>query len=214
MNPQALNTYRKARAYYESNPAPLSPRSPLTLKKSILAGGLFLMAIGGLAAPALGAAPAVDPGVYGAAVGAWTFYNEAKKYLMSGDIDLNSNTFRIGLYTSASNFATATLSRLDQVTNEVTEANGYSSSGKALTGVTWTAGASASEMRFDCTAVIWTATGGSISNIKAAVIFIEGASAGARKLLCYSQLSTAQFTVTIGNTLTITPSANGIFELN
>lgn len=214
MQAKSLNTYRKARAYYESNPATLSPRSPFTLKKSVLAGGLFLMAIGGLAAPALGAAPVVDPGIYGAAAGAWTFYNEAKKYLMSGDIDLNSATFRMGLYTSASNFATATLSRHDQATNEIADGNGYSTSGKALTGVTWTAGASASEMRFDCTAVIWTATGGNIANIKAAVIFIEGASAGARKLLCYSQLSTAQFTLTTGNTLTITPSANGIFELN
>jgi hypothetical protein len=120
----------------------------------------------------------------------------------------------MGLYTSASNAATATLSRHSEVTNEVTEGNGYSSSGKALTGVTWTAGASASEMRLDCTALIWTATGGNIANIKYAVIFIEGASANARKLLCYSTLSTSQFTVTTGNTLTITPSANGIFELN
>jgi hypothetical protein len=147
------------------------------------------------------------------AAGAFTFYNEAKKYLMSGDIDLNSATFRMGLYTSASNAATATISRHSEVTSEVTEANGYSSSGKALT-VTWTAGASASEYRFDATAVIWTATGGNIANAKFAVIWIEGASAGARKLLCYSQLSTSQFTVTTGNTLTVTPSANGIFELN
>jgi len=152
--------------------------------------------------------------MYLGAAGAWTFYNEAKKYLMSGDIDLNSSTFRMGLYTSASNAATATLSRHDQVTNEIGDGNGYSSSGKALAAVTWTAGASASEMRFDATANLWTATGGSIANVRYAVIFIEGASAGARKLLCYSALSTAQFTVTTGNTLTITPSANGIFELN
>ena len=147
------------------------------------------------------------------AVGAWTFYNEAKKYLMSGDIDLNSNTFRMGLYTSASNAATATLSRHDQVTNEISEANGYSSSGKALASITWTAGASASKFRFNAAALVWTATGGNLANIKYAVIFQEGASAGARKILCYSQLSTSQFTVTTGNTLTITPSANGIFEL-
>lgn len=147
------------------------------------------------------------------AASAWVIYNESKKYLLQGDIDLNAATLRMGLYTSASNAATATLSRHDQVTNEVTEGNGYSSSGKALT-YTWTAGASASEYRLDATAVIWTATGGSIANIKYAVIFQEGASAGARKLLCYSQLSTAQFTVTIGNTLTISTPANGIFELN
>lgn len=147
------------------------------------------------------------------AAGAWSFYNEAKKYLMSADIDLNGSTFRMGLYTSASNAATATLSVHSEVTNEVSEANGYSSSGKAIT-ATWSAGASASEYRFDATALIWTATGGNIANVKFAVIWIQGASAGARKLLCYSQLSTSQFTVTTGNTLTITPSANGIFELN
>lgn len=147
------------------------------------------------------------------AASAWVIYNEAKKYLMQGDIDLNAATLRMGLFTSASNAATATLSRLDEVTNEVTEANGYSSSGKALT-YTWATGASASEMRLDATAVIWTATGGNIANIKYAVIFQEGASANARKLLCYSQLSTAQFTVTTGNTLTISTPANGIFELN
>lgn len=147
------------------------------------------------------------------AASAWVLYNEAKKYFLTGDIDLNAATLRMGLYTSASNAATATLSTHAGVTGEVTEANGYSSSGKALT-YTFSVGASASEYRFDATAVIWTATGGSITNVKYAVIFQEGASAGARKLVCYSQLSTGQFTVTIGNTLTISTPANGIFELN
>lgn len=147
------------------------------------------------------------------AAGAWVIYNKAKKNLGNGNINLGSATLRMGLYTSASNAATATLSTKGSVTSEVTEANGYSSSGKALT-FTWTIGASASEYRLNANAVVWTATGGSLSNVKFAVIFEEGASAGARKLLCYSQLSTAQFTITIGNTLTITPSANGIFELN
>lgn len=146
------------------------------------------------------------------AVGAWTFYNEFKKYLGSAGVNL-SGQFRISLYTSASNAATATLSVISEVNNEVSEANGYSSSGKALT-ETWATGASASEFRFDATAVIWTASGGNIANIKFAVIWASGASAGARKLVCYSQLSTSQFTVTQNNTLTITPSANGIFELN
>lgn len=144
------------------------------------------------------------------AAGAWTFYNAAKKHLMDGTIDLDSHTFRMCLFTSASNAATPTLSTLAAVTNQVAEQFGYSSSGKALTGVTWGVGASASEMRFDCTAVIWTAAGGSISAVKYAVIFdVTGG-----LLLCYSQLSAAQFSVTSGNTLTVTPSANGIFELN
>ncbi len=112
---------------------------------------------------------------------------------MQGDIDLNASTVKMTLHTSASNAATATLSVFGSVSNEVTEANGYSSSGKSLT-YTWTAGASASEIRFDATAVIWTATGGTIPNIKFAVLWITGASAGARKLIGYSQLTTSQFT--------------------
>ena len=147
------------------------------------------------------------------AAAAWVIYNEAKKYLMQGDIDLNASTVKMTLHTSASNAATATLSTYGSVSNEVTEANGYSSSGKSLT-YTWTAGASASEIRFDATAVIWTATGGNIASIKYAVLWVTGASAGARKLLAYSTLTTSQFTLSSGSTLTITPSANGIFELN
>lgn len=149
------------------------------------------------------------------AAGAWTFYNSAKKHLMDGTIDLDTDTFQMGLYTSASNaISVANITVVGSVSNEVTEQFGYLSSGKTITAVTWAQGASATEMRFDSTAVVWTATGGDIAAVKYAVIWKVGASAGARKLLCYSQLSTSQFTVTSGNTLTITPSANGIFELN
>ncbi len=148
------------------------------------------------------------------APGAWTFYNEFKKYMADGTLDLDTTNFRIQLHTSASNAATATLSVVGSVNNEVAEGNGYSSSGKALAGVTWATGASASEMRWDSTATVWSASGGTIPNVRFAVIWASGASAGVRKLVCYSALSTAQFTVGDGDTLTITPSANGIFELN
>lgn len=148
------------------------------------------------------------------AAGQWTFYNSGKKHLADGNINLATGTFKLALYTSASNAAVVTLSAVGQLTNEVTEAFGYSSSGKPLVAVTWAAGASATEMRFDCTALVWAAAGGDITNIKYGVIWEQGASAGARKLLCYSQLSTTQFAITSGNTLTLTPSLNGIFELN
>ena len=144
------------------------------------------------------------------AAGAWTFYNSAKEHLMDGGIDLDTNNFRMTLHTSASNAATATLSSKGSLTGEVTEsAGGYSSSGQPLAGVTWQSGASSSEIRFDATANVWTASGVNITSVKYAVIWQSGGT-----LLCYSQLSTAQFNVNNGNTLTITPSANGIFELN
>jgi hypothetical protein len=147
------------------------------------------------------------------AAGAWVFYNKAKKNLFNGSL-LSSSSYRMSLYTSASNAATVTLSTIGSVTGELTEANGYSSSGKAITGVTWTAGASASEYRFSSSASFWSANAGTIANVKFAVIWVTGASAGARKILVRSTLSTAQFSITAGNRLTITPSANGIFELN
>lgn len=148
------------------------------------------------------------------AAGPWIFYNKGKKHLMDGGIDLDTDVFKLSLFTSASNAAVLTLSVISQVTGEVTEAFGYSSSGKPLVGVTWSAGASATEMRFDCTALIWNAAGGDITNIKYGVIWKQGVSATVRKLVCYSQLSAAQFAITSGNSLTLTPSANGIFELN
>ena len=144
------------------------------------------------------------------AVGPWVFYNSFKERSMDGAIDLDTDTFQITLHTSASNAATATLSSYGSLTGEVTEANGYSSSGQALAGVTWAAGASAAERRFDATANIWTASGGAIANVKFAVI----SSRTGGELVCVSTLSTSQFSISDGNTLTITPSANGIFELN
>ena len=146
------------------------------------------------------------------AAGAWTFYNIARKKLADGSFDLDTNAFRMSLYTSASNAATLTLSTRTSVTSEVTEANGYSSSGKPLASVTWATGASAKVYRFNCAAIVWTAAACSISGIKFAVIWQS--TGVADKLLCFSQLSTAAFSVTSGNTLTITPSASGIFELS
>ena len=150
------------------------------------------------------------------AVQAFKFYDTFKRYMADGTLDLDGTTFDIHLYQSASDFATATQSILSELSSEVANGNGYTQSGKALT-VTWSTGASASEMRFDATAVIWTATGSGIANIKAAVIVGRtGASgkAGTNVLVCYASLTSTQFTLASGNTLTLTPPLGGIFELN
>lgn len=147
------------------------------------------------------------------AAGAWSVYNLAKKKIGNGSIPLNSTAFRIQLHTSASNFNTATLGVISSVDNQVTEANGYSSSGKALASEVWTVGASAGQYKFDADDVFWSANGGTIANIKGAVIWISGASAGARHLLCRSVLSTSQFSISAGNRLTIAMNASGILTL-
>jgi hypothetical protein len=93
------------------------------------------------------------------------------------------------------------------------EANGYSSSGKALTNEVWTVGASAGQYKFDADDVVWTGTGGSIPNIKFAVIWLSAAASAGRHLLCRSQLTSSQFTLASGNTLTLQMNSAGILTL-
>lgn len=147
------------------------------------------------------------------AAGAWTVYNLAKKKIGNGTLSLASTAYRITLHTSASNAATATLGVYNSVTSEVTSGNGYSSSGKAMTGEVWTVGASAGSYKFDTDDVVWTGTGGSIANIKHAVIWISAAASANRHLLCRSQLTTSQFTLASGNTLTLSMNASGLITL-
>lgn len=147
---------------------------------------------------------------------AFKFYNMAKEYICDGTIDLDTTSFDLHLYQSASDFATATNSTLGGLSGEVASGNGYTLAGEALT-PTWATGASASERRFDAADLVITASGGTIANIKAAVIVARtGASAKdtANKLLCYASLTSGQFSLTDTNTLTIQFSANGLFELN
>ena len=143
----------------------------------------------------------------------WKVYNLAKKKIGNGSLNLASTAFRITLHTSASNAATLTLGTFASLTGEVTEANGYSSSGKALVNEVWTVGASAKQYKFDADDVVWTGTGGTIPNIKFAVIWISGASAGARHLLATASLTSSQFTLAQNNTLTIQFNSAGILTL-
>lgn len=145
--------------------------------------------------------------------GAWSVYNLAKKKIGNATMSLASTVYRVTLHTSASNANTATLGVYNSVNNEVTEANGYSSSGKALTNEVWTVGASAGQYKFDADDVFWSANGGTISNVKFAVIWLSAAASANRHLLCRSQLSSSQFSISAGNRLTIQMNASGILTL-
>ncbi|KKK73563.1 hypothetical protein LCGC14_2892580 [marine sediment metagenome] len=156
------------------------------------------------------------------AVAAWVTYDSFHRHIMDGTVQLSTTVVDMHLVMSTSNFSTTTLSSLGSLTLELGSARGYSQSGIALTD-TWTTGASTGEMRYDATAVVWTAAGGDLGStsaatqVLAAVLVARTGDSGkntANKLVAWSKLSTSSFTVTDGNTLTITPSANGIFELN
>lgn len=146
------------------------------------------------------------------AAGAWTVYNKSKKKIGNTTINLAATVYRMTLHTSAMRTA-LTLSTFVSLSGEVSEANGYSSSGKALTSEVWTVGASAGQYKFDTDDAFWSANGGSISNIKYAVIWLSAASAGGRHLLCRSQLSSSQFSISTGNRMTIQMNSAGVLTL-
>lgn len=140
------------------------------------------------------------------AASAWKVYNEAKKYLITGDLDLNAGAVMIGLFKPSSNASTFTLSTGAEVT--VPASGGLAAQKKTLSSVTVTAGASAKVIRFDAADVVFTASGAAFS-VLYAVIYVSGG-----KALAWSKLSSSGFSVTSGNTLTIAFNASGIFELS
>ena len=144
---------------------------------------------------------------------AFKIYNLAKKKIGNSSLSLAATTYRMTLHTSASNAATLTLGVYGSLTGEVTEANGYSSSGKALTSEVWTVGASSKSYKFDFDDVVWTGTGGTIPNIKFAVVWISGASTNGRHLLAVASLTSSQFTLSQNNTLTIQINSLGCFTM-
>lgn len=147
-----------------------------------------------------------------AAAGKWKLYELGKQHLSDGTFDLDSNTFKCALYTSSSNANTLTTSSiLADITNQVAQANGYTTGGNTLTGVTWTN--SSGTMTFTGTIPAWTASGGSIT-ARFAVIYGSGTLNGlVNPILCVCLLDTtpADVTATDGNTFTVQMNASGAF---
>ena len=150
------------------------------------------------------------------AASAWQLYNSAKSHIGNGTITLGAGVFKMVLAKAASNASTFTLSVYGSLTNEVAAAGGYATGGRALVPATaqWVQGASAKQQKFTMSSVglAFTASGASIVDIKYAIIRNStGTTAG--KLLCWCQLSSANFTVASPNTLTVLPATTGIFTL-
>ena len=139
---------------------------------------------------------------------AWKLYTKAIKKIGNGTIDL-PGAVRIALVGSGSNFATATISLFGSITDQVTSGNGYSTSGKTLASEAWTVSGTA--VKFDVADPIFTASGGAIASIKAAVLFMSGAAAGSCHALAYASLTSTQFTLASGNTLTLQMNSAGVF---
>ncbi|HQR22396.1 MAG TPA: hypothetical protein PKV98_16130 [Burkholderiaceae bacterium] len=153
------------------------------------------------------------------AAGAWKIYAKAKKYIGNGTITLGAGVFKMQLHrasASAAILALSTRSTNASIPGEISATGGYATGGRAVAPATakWTVGASAKQYKFTYTTsgLVFTASGAALNNIKYALLR-NSTGAGAGKVLCYSTLSTAAFTVTAGNTLTIAPNASGVFTM-
>jgi hypothetical protein len=153
------------------------------------------------------------------AAGTWTLFGKAKKYIGAGTITLGAGVFKMSLHRASASAAILLLSSRStfaSMPGEISAVGGYVAGGRNLLPATGqlTAGASAKAWKFTYSTVglIFTASGASLSNIKYAVLR-NSTGAGAGKLLCRVTLSTAAFTVTSPNTLTISPAASGVFVL-
>jgi hypothetical protein len=147
------------------------------------------------------------------AASAWDFYNEFTEYVGDGTIDLDADTFNLGLYLSTSNAATLTTSGRANLTNQHASANGYTQPGSALASVTWTR--SGGTTTFDSADEVFAASGGSIVARFAVIDDDTVTTPVADPLCCYTLLDTtpADVTATTGNNLTIQMNASGIFTL-
>lgn len=145
--------------------------------------------------------PQRRPEVSNMGASAWQVYNEAKKYMVNGGIDLDTDVIKMGLYKSTSNASTFTLSAASELTNPVT-GGGYTGA-KTLT-CSVVVGASAKQYKFTHASVVFTASAANITSVMYGVIFVSGG-----EVIAWSKLSTAAFSVTSGNTLTISANATG-----
>lgn len=153
------------------------------------------------------------------AAGTWKIYAKAKFYIGNGTITLGAGVFKMQLHrasASASILVLSTRSTAASIAAEITAQGGYVAAGRNLVPATgsWVVGTSAKQYKFTYTTagLVFTGSGASLNNIKYAIIR-NSTGAGVGKILCFCTLSTAQFTVANGNTLTIAPAATGVFTL-
>lgn len=148
------------------------------------------------------------------AAGKFKAYDLFKKYKDDGTLDMDDTTnWKMALFLSTSNCDTLSIGTAiyADLTNEHANANGYTTGGVALSGITLTsAGAT---VTWDVDDAVWTASGGSIV-ARFAVIYKNATVNSIVKplaMVCLLDTTPADVTATTGNTLTVQINAAGVF---
>lgn len=147
------------------------------------------------------------------AASAWVLFDTAKHKFFGGALNLSGNAFAMSLFKTSAGFSAGKASVRGQAGIASYAATGGGYTTKSLTTEAWTQGASAGEQKFDCDNVVWTATGSTITGIRYAVIFDGSAGSNTGALLCYASLTSTQFNVSAGSTVTVQINNSGVFTL-
>lgn len=144
------------------------------------------------------------------AAGTWTLYNNARKKLVNGTVDLDTTAIRMKFYkgTAAASVSLSTMSLISQIgtTNATTNMSVYPLVSKSVVAI-----AASATHKFTAANIVATASGGA-ATVQYAVIY-SSTGAGEGHVICWCKLSTAAFAVTSTNTITVTTPANGFFVI-
>lgn len=140
-----------------------------------------------------------------AAATAWAFTNGGRTKLLDGTFDIDSDSWKLALLLFTSNIGAASTTQAG-VTNEVANANGYTTGGIAV--VLTLSGTTTVTVDIQ-TDPVWTAAGGSITARFGDIYEVSG------NVLCFTTLDStpADVTATDTNTLTVAANASGVFTL-
>ena len=136
------------------------------------------------------------------AASAFNMYNNSKRYLVDGTLDLDTDTIVAHLFKNDSNASTFTLSTSSELTNPV------STGGAGPLTLAMAINDNGLSTGVDATNIIFTASVADMTSVQFLVISESGG-----KLICWCALSTAAFNVTTNNTLTVAFNAAGIFTM-
>jgi hypothetical protein len=135
-------------------------------------------------------------------------YNSAKVDIATGQIDLDTDSFKVMLVTSSYTPDPDAHNRRDDITNEVV-GTGYTTGGTALVSPAVTQDNTNDLMKFDATDTSWST---STITARGAVIYkSRGGASSADELLCYIDFSTDKSST--AGTFTIQWNASGILTL-
>ena len=139
------------------------------------------------------------------AASTWAFTNGGRTCLLDGTFDIDGDSWKTALFLSTSNLS-ASSTTYAGLTNEHSNANGYTTGGIATT--LTLAGTTTVTVDIS-TDPVWTASGGSITARFGVIYEVSG------KVLVYTTLDStpADVTATDGNTLTLAAHASGVFTL-